>query len=272
MLYDRDYRILTDEEKLIWQKAEDSFNEAKANNRNIITPAAMRSYYQDIPIAALHYKQLFPNNYLNTNDLGNKEKSFTILKDFKQLLDNSATERDILSFIKDKKAYFIMASILKGFHYRFGHHKAFAFKEFELPPNYLVDYLLVGKNSGGYEFIFIELENAEGQITTNDGEFSTAIRKGIRQINDWDSWIESNYSTLRLVYDKYIGSTEQLPREFYELDKSRIHYVVVAGRRKDFIKRTYQLRRKLLKLNNILLLHYDNLLDSVDFLLTSGNY
>ena len=97
------------------------------------------------------------------------------------LLDNSATEREILNFIRDKQAYFIIASILKGFHYRFGHHNAFAFKEFELPPNYLVDYLLVGKNSGGYEFVFIELENATGQITNNDGEFGTTIRKGIKQ-------------------------------------------------------------------------------------------
>jgi hypothetical protein len=65
---------------------------------------------------------------------------------------------------------------------------------------------------------------------------------------------------------------EQLPREFHELDKSRLHYVIIAGRRSDFTKKTYQLRRKLLKSNNILLLHYDNLFDSVDFLLTAGNY
>ena len=211
MLYERDYRILTDEEKVIWQKVEDTFNKAKAKRNNIITPAAMNKYYQEIPVAALHHKQLFPNNYLNTGDLANKEKLKKIIEEFKILIDNSATERDILNFIRDKKAYFIIASMLKGFQYRFGHHTAFAFKEFELPPNYIVDYLLVGKNSGGYEFVFIELENAYGQITNTDGEFGITIRKGIKQINDWDNWLESNYSSLRLMYDKYIGTLEKLP-------------------------------------------------------------
>lgn len=272
MLYDRDYRILTNEEKFIWQQVEDTFNKAKLKNYNTITPAVMTKYYKDIPTAALHHKQLFPNNYLNIEDLGKKRSLTEIVKEFQLLLDSSATERDILSFIKEKKAYFIIASILKGYHYNFGHHKAFAFKEFELPPNYLVDYLLVGKNSGGYEFVFIELENSFGQVTNKDGEFGTTIRKGLKQINDWNRWLDSNYSSLKLVYEKYLGSIEQLPREFHELEKSRLHYVVIAGRRKDFTKKTYELKRQLLKSNNILLLHYDNLFESVNFLLKAGNY
>lgn len=272
MLYERDYRILTDEEKVRWQKVEDTFNDTKTNGRTKITPGALHKYYRDIPVAALHHKQLFPNNYLNTDDLKDKENLKSIIENFRMLLDSNCTERDILNFIRSQKAYFIIASMLKGFHYRFGHHNAFAFKEFELPPNHIVDYLLVGKNSGGYEFVFIELENAFGQITNSDGEFGVTIRKGIKQVNDWDSWLESNYSSLKLVYDKYIGTMEQLPREFYELDKSRIHYAVIAGRRKDFTKKTYQLKRKLLRSNNILLLHYDNLFDSAEFLLKSGNY
>ncbi|MBP6022338.1 hypothetical protein [Ferruginibacter sp.] len=272
MLYERDYRKLSDEEKIQWQKAEEILNKSKVKNDGGIVLKEFNSYYKILSDEALHHKQLFPNNYLNTRHLKDKEKLTETIEEFKRLLDSSATERDILNFIRDKRAYFIIASILKGYHYRFGHHNAFAFKEFELPPNHLVDYLLVGKSSGGYEFIFVELENSYGQITNVDGEFGTTIRKGIKQVNDWDNWIESNFSSLRLVFDKYIGTIEQLPREFYELDKSRLHYVVVAGRRKDFLKKTYQLKRKLLKSNNILLLHYDNLFDSVDFLLTAGNY
>ncbi len=272
MLYERDYRILSEEEKTQWQKAEEILNKSIKKSGSGISLKNMSKYYQLLPVGALHHQQLFPNNYLNTSDLKDKEKLIVIIEEFKSLLDSSASERDILNFIREKKAYFIIASILKGFHYRFGHHNAFAFKEFELPPNHVADYLLVGKNSGGYEFVFIELESCYGQITNTDGEFGTTIRKGIKQINDWDNWLESNYASLRLVYDKYLGTIEPLPREFHELDKSRLHYVVIAGRRKDFTKKTYQLRRKLLKSNNILLLHYDNLFDSVSFLLAAGNY
>jgi hypothetical protein len=271
MLYERDYRTLTEEENEGWKKAEEFYQKSK-DKLGGISGDKLVKYHKVLPVAALHHQQLFPNNYLNRDHLKNKEHLKEIANEFKLLLDSLPNERDILSFIRDKKAYFIIASILKGYHYSFGHHNAFAFKEFELPPNHVVDYLLVGKSSGGYEFIFVELENAIGQITNSDGEFGITIRKGIKQVNDWDNWLESNYSSLRTVYDKYIGSTVQLPREFHELDKSRLHYVVIAGRRKDFTKKTYQLKRKLLKSNNILLLHYDNLFDSIDFLLTAGNY
>lgn len=271
MLYDRDYKILTDEEKKNWKMAEVFFEKSKGS-KGEVQASNLVKYYDILPVAALHYKQLFPNNYLNTDNLNDKIKLKSIIGEFKSLLDKNTTEREILNFINSNRAYYIIASVFVGFHYTFGHHNAFAFKEFELPPNYKVDYLLVGKNSGGYEFIFIELENSFGKITNSDGEFGNTIRKGIKQVSDWDSWLEGNYPALKLVYDRYKGSLEELPREFYELDKSRIHYVVVAGRRKDFNKKTYHLKRKLLKSNNILLLHYDNLLDSSDFLLKADNY
>jgi len=46
----------------------------------------------------------------------------------------------------------------------------------------------------------------------------------------------------------------------------------VAGRRSDFSDKTYELKRKYLKRNNINILHYDNLFDSFDFLRIAKNY
>ena len=258
MLFDRDYRILTEEEIRTWEKVESTFKKHKEKNGNAINPKELNRYYNDLPLAALHHKQLFPNNYLNLPEMKKQAHKNNVFKKFEQLLDNTCTEREILNFIKDNQAYYIIATIFDG--YRFGHHNAFLFREFELPPNFVADFLLVGKSSGGFEFIFIELESPYGQITNKDGSFGTVIRKGIRQINDWDDWIEKNYYILRLVFEKNIGTMEALPKEFFELEKSRIHYVVVAGRRSDYVEKTYQLRRKLLKSNNILLMHYDNLL------------
>lgn len=253
MLYERDYRKLTKEEIEIWDKVEAEFTRSRT------TPKALTKYYEDLPIAVLYYQQLFPNNCLDLQKLKQQAGLNNIFEKFKEFIDKPCSERDILNYITDNKAYYIIASIFEG--YRFGHHDAFLFKEFAFPPNFVADFLLVGENSDGYEFIFIELESPYGQIVTKEGEFGTVIRKGIKQVNDWDDWIEKNYYSLRLVFEKYIGLfKQQLPKEFFELDKSRIHYAVVAGRRSDYTKKTYQLRRKLLKDNNILLLHYDNLL------------
>jgi hypothetical protein len=52
-----------------------------------------------------------------------------------------------------------------------------------------------------------------------------------------------------------------LPEEFYKLDKTRIKYVVVAGRRNDFNKKLRRKKRKLADDKKIILMHYDNLLD-----------
>ena len=54
---------------------------------------------------------------------------------------------------------------------------------------------------------------------------------------------------------------ECLPEEFIEYDESRMHYVVVAGRRSDFNDLTYRIARESFLKENIKLLHYDNLID-----------
>ena len=255
MLYDRDYRKLTEEEVSVWKKVEELFNKSKRGG--IISPAALHKYWDDLPCAVVHYKQLFPNNYIIPSQLRQKNADTSAVEKFKCLLNGNCTERSVLNFIKEEKAYDIVTSIFDA--YRLGHHSSFVFREFELPPNYIADFLLVGKNSGGYEFIFVELESPYGQIVTKDGDFGNVIRKGIKQVMDWDSWLEKNYYSLRLVFEKHLGKMESLPKEFFELEKSRIHYVVIAGRRSDYKEKTYELRRRLLKSNNILLLHYDNL-------------
>jgi len=267
MLYDRDFRVLTEKENLKWEKAKQYVSDKK---RFGLTTKQLYKYHDLMPDAAYHYESIFPNNYLNIKHLKDVERIENIKKLFVELLDNNPNEREILNFISSQKAYFIIGSIMKSSYY-FGHHAAFAFKEFELPPNFIADYLLIGKNSGGHEFIFIELESPSGSITNSDGTFGTTIRKGIKQIEDWDAWIESNFSHLILLFQKYNGSHTPLPKEFFSLDKSRIHYAMVAGRRSDFKEKTYRLKRKLLRESNILLLHYDNLIDSTELLCSWGN-
>ncbi|MBS1587161.1 MAG: DUF4263 domain-containing protein [Bacteroidetes bacterium] len=270
MLYNRDYTVLTEEEKTMWEKVEADLNRVKKKNDGAITAKGLNDYWKNIPRAAAHCKTLFPNNYLNVDELEEVDKLSSIKVQLELLLDSEPTEREILSFIQKSEAYYIIGSIFQ--YYNFGHHIAYAFKEFQLPPNFQVDYLLIGKNSGGFEFIFIELENPVGNITTTGGDFGVTIRKGLKQVDDWNNWLEVNYSHLKLMFEKYKIDSQLLPNEFFELDKTRLHFVVVAGRRKNYTAKTYRLRRKLRKENNVLVLHYDNLLDGIDHLIAVKNY
>ena len=265
-IYNRDYTKLTEDEVNEWEVLRQK--EVKSSGKLNFRKSMFRKY----PKAVRHYLSLFPNNYLDIEDLKDVDKLKGIIYDFGNFLDNNnIVERDITEFIKYNKAYFIIASILKS-NYNFGHHDAFIIPEFMLGNSYKVDYLLIGKNSGGYEFVFVELENPYGKITLKDGRLGDTFRKGIKQVDDWDEWLEANYSSLRETFEKYKNPNMQLPYEFLFLDKSRIHYAVVAGRRNDFNEKTYRKKRIYKREEKITLLHYDNLYDSAINVIGKSTY
>lgn len=262
MLYKRNYLELNSAEKTELDKAEKFIYEHQQDNDLAISFEALSKYHKTLPKASYHFKSLFPNNYILLNYKMHKGNIKRLFEDFKSLVKNVNTnERELLNFIRDKESYFILESLF--FRYDFGHHDAYLFREFELPPNFKVDFLLVGKNSGGYEFLFIEFESPNKEITLKDGSLGNGFRKGIRQIEDWDSWLDSNFSSLKNVFKKYQNTKKDLPSEFYELDKTRIHYLVIAGKREHFNGKTYKTKRK--GINNIRIKHYDNLIDETEF-------
>ncbi len=262
MLYKRNYLELNSIEKSELEKAKKFYSKAKLRNNFGISADELIKYHELLPKASYHYNSLFPNNYILFNYEMHHENIKEIFDDFKNLVkDINSNERSLLNFIKENESYFILESLF--YSYDFGHHDAYLFREFELPPNYLVDFLLVGKSSGGFEFIFIEFESPNKEITLKDGSLGNGFRKGIKQIEDWDAWLDSNFSTLKNVFKKYQNPKRDLPSEFYELDKTRIHYLVIAGKREHFNGKTYKTKRK--GINNVRIKHYDNLIDKTEF-------
>lgn len=268
MLYNRDFTKLTKEEIEAIDKAESILN--REGDHFLVNAKTMSMYHDLLPDVAYYNRSIFPNNYLYTGNLEKKIALKSTLEEFKKLLDSNITERDILNYINRNQHYYIIGGLFQA--YDFGHHEAFLFKEFELTSTFVADYLLVGKNSGGYNFIFIELENPYSNITLKNGELGNTFRKGIKQAEDWNSWIESNFNALRLIFDKFKKQNINLPKEFTQLDKSRINYAVVAGRRSDFIDKTYEIKRRMRNANNITIFHYDNLVDYFKELIRIGNY
>jgi hypothetical protein len=262
MLYKRNYLELTTSEKSELETAEKFISTAKAKDGFGITAFELEKYHKLRPTASYFYKSLFPNNYIHFNYEMQDNNIIEDFEKFKKIIENeNSNERDILNFIKKSESYFILESLF--FRYNFGHHDAYLFREFQLPPNYLVDFLLVGKSSDGFQFIFIEFESPNKEITLKDGSLGNGFRKGIKQIEDWDLWLESNFFSLKQVFKKYQNPNKELPSEFYELDKTRIHYLVVAGKRTHFNNNTYRIKRK--GINNIRIKHYDNIIDEVNF-------
>lgn len=262
-LFERDYNVLLPDEE---EQLEHLRNAEVVGT--IGGAAIRRSRFCDYPKAARHFIHLFPNNYLDIVELKEENRLSTQLAAFERLLDaDDASERQILNFIKNDRAYFVIGSILKTY-YPFGHHEAYLFPEFQLGNSFKVDYLLVGKNSGGWHFVFVELEAPRGKITLTDGTLGEAFRKGIAQTKEWETWLDARYPSIIETFEKAKRSEETLSSEFGQLDRSRIHFVVVAGRRKDFKEKTYRICRK----EPQLLIHYDNLVDASRQLIGESTY
>ncbi len=221
------------------------------------------------PEAIRHHDSLFPNNHVELFDFQNQGNMEDINNRFAELIHNpEANERNILQFINHNPAFHIIASVFK--YYDFGHHDAYIFPEFDLG-SCIADYLLIGKNSGGYEFIFVELEHPNGRITLKSGHEGQACRMGTHQIYDWQAEIESHFSSCFATITKF-SNKPTLPKEFLEYDSSRFHYAVVAGTREDYNDTTYRDRRNKLQQQNIRMLHYDNLYDKACELVTAQSF
>lgn len=253
-LYERDYLVLTAEEQAEWQSFESRPGESITlkNTQSIFSASK----------AVRHYRHLFPNHYLDPNDLESPYVE-TAASEFQSLLDSpSVTERDVLRFFSERRHYFIVGSIMKSGPYRFGHHAAFLFPEFPLGTNFAADFLIVGKGSDGYEFIFVELECPSKNSTLKEGGLGESFRKGIEQVTRWKIWIQENFASVRPTLQKVRNPRQEFPPEFYVLDVSRLHFVVVAGRRQHFKPYTYREMREKHQTGNTYILHYDHILDS----------
>jgi len=263
-LYERDYSFITQKEQEQELKITDEHTSYLGKHK--VYNSGM---YRKFPKAIRHFKSLFPNNFLDITDLKDVEDLHSKNNSFKELIENSKSiETDIKNHIMDNKSFHILGSMLKEYH--FGHHGAYLFPEFQLGNSFQVDYVLVGNSSGGYQFLLVEFENPYGRITIGSGEFGQEIRKGSKQIDDWKIWIEANYSSFIETFQK--ETDKNLPKEFYKLDTTRIHYALVAGRRNNFTEKTYNLKRRLMREQSIKLLHYDNLYDLAERIIGEATY
>lgn len=174
----------------------------------------------------------------------------------REILDSCTKENDIQSYIKENQKWFIPLSILRG--YDFGHHFSCVVPEYALGAEYRVDYLLIGKNSIGYQFVLVEFEdvNVDYRIKTRNAE-TNCVRKGLDQIRDWKRWMDKNKSYF--VNSQGISALGQqnIPSWFF-------NYCLVVSRRSRMDDVSNELRGQAQAENSGLhIITYDRLVDYV---------
>lgn len=259
-LFSRDYTRLSLEE----EKEKQQYIEKPVDLTAIRTP-------DSFPYAVHHNCSLFPNNYILLREFKDTQNLEELNNRFDDLIHREGTlERQVLNFINQTPAYHIVASILMD-RFPFGHHECYLFKEFWLGDKFRTDHLLIGKGSGGYEFVLVEFEKPDGYITLKNGYWGAAFRNGEYQVRDWKTWLEGNYNVF--IEDLLsVAQGTELPTDIQKYDSTRFHYVVIAGLRDDFSDTTYRERRAKMKESDIHLLHHDNLLDNARTLLQRDTF
>ncbi|MGA6841352.1 Shedu anti-phage system protein SduA domain-containing protein [Priestia megaterium] len=258
----QDYRFLNKNDQLEYERVRES--ERKYPLASGIRGGIRVNKFHEYPKPARHYKHLFPNNYLDTIELQNHDNIEFTHNEVKDFIDKEPNEINTLNFINENEHYFFIASLLS--YYDFGHHEAYLFKELQLNTTYRADYVLVGKGSGGYQFVFIELESpTKDPFKEKGSELSQVYQNGINQVKSWERFLQQQFSSLQPKFNEAKKIGENLPSEFINSDTYRRHYVVVAGRRHHYEQNpdaSYAIRRYEEQRSQIKLLHYDNLLDS----------
>jgi hypothetical protein len=186
-------------------------------------------------------------------------RSLDCKKEAQELLDainTSKRENDIQTYIKSNEKWFIPLSILKA--YDFGHHFSCVVPEYQLGAEYRLDYLLIGKNSLGYQFVFVEFEdvNVDYRLKTSNAE-TDKVRKGLNQIRDWKRWIEQNRG--------YFLNSEGIKDISNNVPPWGFRYCLVVSRRDRMDELSNQLRGEMQDIG-VKIISYDRIVDYVGLL------
>lgn len=181
-------------------------------------------------------------------------------RDLLCILDSAEKESDVQQYIKKSEKWFIPGSLFKC--YDFGHHEAYLVPEQALGAEYRVDYLLLGRNSIGYQIVLVEFEdvNTNYRLSTSNAE-SLSVRNGLIQIQDWKRWLDENRA--------YFLNSTGLSGIGGNIPSWGIHYCLVVGRRDRMDDVANQMRgQRMRESPGLTIVSYDRLVDNTRLLST----
>lgn len=73
-----------------------------------------------------------------------------------------------------------------------GGWKTFVIPKQKLGAEHVTDFLVLGINSAGPQWVTVEIEASRHRIVIKDGSLSRPTRHAIKQIQDWRNWLTSN--------------------------------------------------------------------------------
>lgn len=106
------------------------------------------------------------------------------MRAFKTCVERATSEAPIQRFLEKHPMFLVL-------HLRGGHGR-WVIPQKRLGSEYVTDFMIGEKHSGGHRWTAVELESPRARLFTKHGVPSKALNQGMQQIRDWRSWLQSN--------------------------------------------------------------------------------
>jgi len=185
------------------------------------------------------YGDPWPDRYVDWL-LSSAEEIKCLADKLENLINSAKDERSLQTFFEHNPG--LLVQLLRGGHGRW------VFPQPKLGSEYVPDFALCEKDSAGYHWYLVELENPNFHVLTSRGQPTAKFIHAIDQINNWRIWLRSNcqYAQSELGYRDIDG-------EF--------NAIIVMGRRTDRTLRDQKRYRELVQVARAEVMSYDRLLD-----------
>lgn len=179
----------------------------------------------------------------------------TIEDEYFDLLDQELSEQIYQSFLENNTRF-----IPREFVQNHGIHLDLVLRKLSLSRDYIPDFFYLSKSSADWNCIFIEIEKPQSKyFVKGTCDFHEDFSVGLDQINRWKAWFNNDSNRLHLI-----NGTLENYRTPLESNKCYIKYILVHGRRAEFVNNSNRIRRiEAIESDDFKIMTFDSLAESI---------
>ena len=188
----------------------------------------------------ISFQEVLPGFYVSEADI-----SEVMLSEVRETIETANDERAIQKVLEKHPE--ILAQHLGGGHGRW------VIPQMRLGAEYIPDFIIGERNSGGFFWHLVELESPRARLFIQNGDPSLELRHAIRQVHDWRAWLTQNQNyASRPISENGLGLVEI---------HNRTHGIILIGRRTEVRTDNNPRRRQMELDNHVTIMSYDRLLE-----------
>jgi hypothetical protein len=134
-----------------------------------------------------------------------------------------------------------------------GGHGRWVIPKKRLGAEFVPDFVIGDRDSGGYDWTLVELESPTAKMFTKSGLPSRSLNQALRQIMDWRAWLAANR-------DYATRSRDQQGLELIDISPSPPGLILI-GRRSSLAAADRARRKQIERSNNVTIHSYDWLVE-----------